>query len=58
MSAASAPTATARSPSDHAITNRRSCRSLMTPPKSRNATVGTVIPILTIESAAGAFQSA
>jgi hypothetical protein len=50
-------TAAARTTSAHNISSRRSCRSLRTPPSSRNATVGTVIPMPTIESAAGVFQS-
>ena len=49
-------TATARTTSAHSISSRRSWRSLRTPPSSRNTTVGTVIPMPTIESAAGAFQ--
>ena len=36
---------------------RRSKRSLRTPAGSRNAIVGTVIPMPRIDSAAGAFQS-
>ena len=37
---------------------RRLSRSLTTPPGSRQTIVGTVIAIPTIESAAGAFQTA
>jgi hypothetical protein len=39
------------------MTSRRSKRSLATPPGRRKAIIGTVIPMPTIDSAAGAFQS-
>ena len=48
---------TARPTSAQSMTFRRSSRSLSTPPGSRKAIVGTVIPMPTSASAAGAFQS-
>ena len=52
------PTATPRARSAKSMRRRRSSRSLSTPPSSRNAIVGIVIAIPTIESAAGALESA
>jgi len=56
-STARRPMTAARSASAASITERRSKRSLTTPPGSRQAIVGTVMEIPITESAAGAFQS-
>ena len=49
--------ASPRTTSAPSIRRRRSKRSLMTPPSSRNAIVGIVIAIPTIASAVGVLES-
>ena len=57
-STASTAIAAARTASAASMIARRLSRSLTTPPGSRQTIVGTVMAIPTIESAAGAFQTA